>query len=81
MNVLLSHVSLEPLLYGLVIFLGLASLWWKLITHRWLGLFAELTVFVIVFRLHGGSMTGGFAATVAALLAGLVFPLMLRRRA
>ncbi len=81
MNVLLSHVSLEPLIYGLVIFLGLASLWWKLITHRWLGLFAELVVFVIVFRLHGGSMTGGFAATVAALLAGLIFPLMLRRRA
>ena len=35
-------------------------------------------VFWLVFTLHGHSMTGGFAATIAALLAGVFFPRMIR---
>ena len=80
MNVSLFHGSFEPLIYGVIIFLGIASIWWK-ITHRsWAAAALEITVFIIVFRLHGGTMNGGFAATIAALLAGLILPLFLRRR-
>ena len=80
MNVALLHGSMEPMIYGVIIFLGIASIWWK-ITHRsWLAATIEVTVFVLVFKLHGGTMNGGFAATVAALLAGLILPFFLRRR-
>lgn len=80
MNIALMHGSFEPLIYGVIIFLGIASIWWK-ITHRhWLAAALEITVFIIVFRLHGGTMNGGFAATIAALLAGLILPLFLRHR-
>ncbi|MBK7134865.1 MAG: hypothetical protein IPH73_01115 [Rhodocyclales bacterium] len=79
MNVLLGHVDFAPLMYGLVMFLGLMVMWWKLTQGRWLGLMIDIGVFAMVFKLHGGTMQGGFAAMVAALLAGLVFPMMLRR--
>ena len=80
MNVALLHGSFEPLIYGVIIFLGIASIWWKITHRRWLAAALEITVFIIVFRLHGGTMNGGFAATIAALLAGLILPLFLRRR-
>lgn len=79
MNVLLGHIDFAPLMYGLVMFLGLMVMWWKLTHGRWQGLMIDIGVFVLVFKLHGGTMQGGFAAMVAALLAGLVFPMMLRR--
>jgi hypothetical protein len=70
----LTHVDLGPLFYGLVIALGLTQLWWKLINGRITAFMTELTVFVLVFKLHGGSMTGGFAATIAALVCGWILP-------
>lgn len=76
-NFTLFHSSLEPLLYGFVIFLGIASMWWKLTHGRFLAALIEISVFILVFKLHGGTMTGGFAATVAALIAGIVLPCML----
>ncbi len=81
MNISLLHSSMEPLLYGVIIFLGIASMWYKITTRRWLAATIEITVFILVFKLHGGSMNGGFAATVAALLAGLILPLFVRREA
>lgn len=74
----LGHIDMGPLLYGVVIFLGLYSMWWKLTHKRLLGFIVELTVFILVFKLHGGTMAGGFAATVAALIAGVVIPFTLR---
>lgn len=68
-----------PLVYGLVVFIGLSVMWWKLTTGRWLSLAIDIGVFYLVFSMHGGSMTGGMAAAIAALLAGLFFPLLLRR--
>ena len=65
----LIHSSAEPLIYGLIIFLGLFSMWYKLSHGKFLSLVIEVSVFVLVFKLHGGTMNGGFAATVAALLA------------
>ena len=67
----LLHGSLEPLLYGALIFLGLSSMYWKLRTGRYLGFAVEASVFWLVFTLHGGTVTGGLAATVAALLSGI----------
>ena len=80
MSLTLLHGSFEPIIYGLVIFAGLFSMWYK-ITHKHLLSFTvELMIFIIVFKLHGGTMAGGFAATIAALLAGLIFPLFLKHR-
>lgn len=75
----LLHGSFEPLIYGLVIFLGIALIWWKLTSGRVLSAIIDILVFTLVFRLHGGTLSGGMAAAVAALLAGLIFPLFMRR--
>ena len=80
MGVLLSHIDLAPLFYGIVIFLGILSLYIKLTGGMIMSFVIELTVFILVFRLHGGTMAGGFAATVAALLAGFIFPLISKFR-
>ncbi len=74
----LGHIDAGPLVYGLVIFIGLYSMWWKLTHGRYIAFVVEVSVFVLVFKLHGGSMAGGFAATVAALLAGIIIPFTLR---
>lgn len=76
----LAHIDVMPLVYGLVIFVGLWSMWAKLIHGAFIALIIEVFIFWLVFRLHGGSMAGGFAAAIAALLAGNIFPRMLRRR-
>ena len=80
MNVLLGHLDFAPLLYGTVMFLGLFVMYWKLTSGRWLGLIIDIGVFALVFKLHGGTMAGGFSAMVAALLAGLIFPMLLGSR-
>lgn len=80
MNLTLLHGSFEPLFYGVIIFLGIMSMVWKLRAGMWLGFFAEVFVFWLVFSLHGHSMNGGFAATVAALLAGIFIPIMFRSK-
>ena len=80
MNVGLAHLDFGPLIYGLIRFLGIAVMWWKLTHGRWLSLIIDIAVFALVFKLHGGTMAGGFAAMVAALLAGMFLPLMLGRR-
>ena len=66
----LIHGSMEPILYGFIIFIGLLSMWHKLVNFKLFTFAVEVGVFWLVFKLHGGSMTGGFAATVASLLAG-----------
>lgn len=77
MNMLLSHIDLAPLFYGIVMFFGLLVMAWKATSGRWLGLAIDVAVFALVFKLHGGTMAGGFSAMVAALLAGLIFPMLL----
>lgn len=76
----LGHIDVGPLIYGVVIFIGLYSMWWKLTHGRFIAFVTELVVFVLVFKLHGGTMAGGFAATVAALLAGMIIPFTLGAR-
>lgn len=79
MNVLLGHIDFMPIVYGIVMFIGIAVLFHKLLTGKILSLAIDVAVFFFVFGLHGESMTGGFSAMVAALLAGITFPWMLRR--
>lgn len=76
----LGHIDLAPLIYGVIIFLGLLSMWYKFTREKYLSLAIEIGVFILVFKLHGGSMAGGFAATIAALLAGVVFPFFINRK-
>lgn len=71
MSAFLAHLDFMPLFYGVIIFLGIYSMYWKLTHGRVMAALIELGVFMLVFKLHGGTMAGGFAATVAALLAGL----------
>ena len=80
MGVFLSHLDLMPLLYGILMFVGLCIMWHKLVSGRWLSLIIDISVFTLVFWLHGGSMRGGFSAMIAALLAGLIFPLFFRSK-
>lgn len=77
----LGHLDLMPLIYGIIIFFGLLSMFNKLMKGHILAFGIEVFVFWLVFKLHGGTMAGGFAATVAALLAGVVFPRLIKRKA
>ncbi len=79
MNVFLGHVDWTPVIYGILMFAGLWVMWYKLMNGKWLSLTIDIVVFWLVFSLHGGSMAGGFAAMIAASLAGLIFPYYLRR--
>lgn len=79
MNVNLLHGDILPLVYGVIMFLGILTMFVKFLWGKWLSLFIDVAVFSLVFQLHGGSMAGGFAAMIAALLAGLIFPFFLRR--
>ena len=76
----LLHGSFEPIIYGVVIFLGLYSMWYKISRGKFLAFVIEVFVFILVFKLHGGTMAGGFAATIAALLSGLIIPMTLHRK-
>lgn len=71
------HLDVMPLIYGLIIFLGIWSMWSKLVNGHFVAFVIEVGVFWLVFSLHGGTMAGGFAAAIAALLAGFFFPRML----
>lgn len=79
MGVILSHIGLEPIIYGIIVALGLIVWTVKFKTGQWLSLIIDIGVFWLVFSLHGGTMTGGMAAAIASLICGLTLPLMLRR--
>lgn len=79
MNVLLGHFDFVPLIYGVLMFIGIAVMWSKLVSGHWFSLIIDIGVFALVFSLHGGTMAGGFAAMIAALLAGMFLPLMFRK--
>lgn len=70
MGAILGHIDLMPLFYGIIMFIGMWSMYHKLMRGLWLRLVIEIFVFTLVFTLHGGTMTGGFSAMIAALLAG-----------
>lgn len=79
MGIGLAHLDFTPLFYGVVMFLGLWSMYHKATHGQYLAFLIEVGVFVLVFKLHGGTMAGGFAAMVCALLAGSIFPTLRRK--
>ena len=79
MNAFLAHLDLMPMFYGILMFLGLAYTWHKLIHGQIVSVGLDMFVFWLVFTLHGGSMAGGFSAMIAAALSSLFFPMMVRR--
>lgn len=76
MNVFLTHIDWSPILYGLALFLSVMSMAWKLKRQQYIGFVAEVFVVALILLIHGGSVTGGFAATIAGLLSGWSIPLM-----
>lgn len=79
MSAFLAHLDLMPMFYGMLMFLGLAYTWHKLLRGKIISVGVDMFVFWLVFALHGHSMAGGFAAMIAAALSSLFFPLMARR--
>ena len=79
MNVLLGHIDFMPLMYGVVMFLGLAYMWHKVLNGQFVSVGMDIFVFWLVFSLHGGTMAGGFSAMIAASLSSLFFPWMFSR--
>jgi hypothetical protein len=77
MSILLSHIDFMPLIYGVIMYLGIYVMWYKLTHGKWISLLIDIIVFALVFKLHGGSMAGGFSAMIASLLAGITFPYMI----
>jgi hypothetical protein len=76
----LGHIDLGPLLYGIAMFIGVWVMWIKFIRLQWLSLIASAAVFWLVFSLHGGTMAGGFAAMICALLFDLTLSFMKWRK-
>lgn len=79
MGVFLSHIDLQPLFYGFIITVGLIVVAYHIFTFKIMAVLVDIAVFVLVFWMHGGTLTGGMAAAVAALLAGLIIPPLIRR--
>ena len=75
----IAHIDMMPVFYGLIMFLGVWSMYHKVINGKYFAFAIECGVFVLVFTLHGGSMNGGFAAMICALIAGAVLPRMRRK--
>lgn len=78
MNLFLSHVNLEPLFYGVIVAIGLMVVAYHLFSGRFGAVIVDLAVFILVFWMHGGTLTGGMAAAVAALVCGLFIPPFVR---
>ena len=74
MNLFVGHAGMEPLIYGVVIILGIAILIVKFLIGAWQSFFWDIAIFIAVFSMHGGTMKGGMAAAVAALIGGILIP-------
>jgi hypothetical protein len=78
MGVFLSHFNMEPIIYGLIIILGIVVVLVKLVTLNFVGAMLDVVIFVAVFKMHGGTLAGGMAAAVAALIGGMIIGPILR---
>ena len=76
MNVFLAHIDWSPIIYGVALFLSVMSMGWKLKQGQYIGFAAEVLVVGLILVIHGGSVTGGCAATIAGLLSGWFIPLL-----
>lgn len=79
MNVLLAHLNLEPIFYGFIVAVGLLVVAYHVFTFKIGAVIVDIAVFVLVFWMHGGTLTGGMAAAVAALICGVLVPAFIKR--
>lgn len=75
----ITHLDVAPVVYGIAVFLGLYITVWKISKGRWLSTACDIAVFYIVFSMHNHSTTGGLVAAIAAGLAGLFFPRLIKK--
>lgn len=75
----ITHLDLAPVIYGFVVFLGLYIVTWKISKGLWISVICDVIVFYIVFSMHNHSTTGGLVAAIAAALAGLFFPRLIKK--
>lgn len=75
----ITHLDIAPVIYGFAVFLGLYITVWKISRGKWLSTICDIVVFYIVFSMHNHSTTGGLVAAIAAALAGLFFPRLLKK--
>jgi len=75
----ITHLDVAPVIYGIAVFLGLYITMWKISKGRWLSTACDIAVFYIVFSMHNHSTTGGLVAAIAAGLAGLFFPRLIKK--
>jgi len=78
MNVFLSHLDLQPLFYGIVIILGIAVVILDIVRGKLLAATLGVGIFTLVFWMHGGTLTGGMSAAVAALIGSMFLPGIIR---
>lgn len=67
----IGHIDMLPFVCGLVYFVGIWSIWAKFKRRLWGTGLLELVVFVLLFKMHGGSVAGGTGATIASILVGI----------
>lgn len=75
----ITHLDVAPVIYGIAVFLGLYITVWKISKGRWLSTACDIAVFYVVFSMHNHSTTGGLVAAIAAALAGLFFPRLIKK--
>lgn len=78
MGYFLSHLDLQPLFYGIIIILGVAVVIVDIARGKIMAAILGVGIFYVVFQMHGGTMTGGMAAAVAALIGAMVLPPIIR---
>lgn len=79
MNAFLSHIDMAPLFYGVILAIGIFSMLAKFMRGDFIALFVEASVFILVFKLHGGTLTGGLSAAVCSLIVSLFYKTFMRR--
>ena len=64
----LAHASMDWLMAGSIVFIGIMVFLWHLQKGRWFRVACSAAVWFFVFSMHKGSTTGIMTATLAALL-------------
>jgi hypothetical protein len=74
MGVFLSHLDMQPIFYGIIIILGLVVITVDIVRMKLMAAILGIGIFVLVFWMHGGTMTGGMSAAVAGLIGSMILP-------
>lgn len=78
MNILagLGHMDMLPIVYAFAITIGILIVYVKFKLGYTSSALIDITVFTAIFWLHGGSMTGALAATIAGPAVAVGIPIV-----